>query len=84
MPKKVEGLSLTSSEDAMRALMSKWITQALLPSQLNLQVLLRYHITQLQPSCHGSWAPSSLWLFSPIFELKVDQKCGATFCSHIK
>lgn len=84
MPKKVGGFSPTSLEDAMRAQMSKWITQALLHDQLNLQVLLRYRIKQLQPSCHGSWGPSSLWLFSPNLELKANQKCGATFCSHGK
>lgn len=36
----------------------------------NLQILLRCHITQLQPSCHGSWGPSSLWLFSSNFSIK--------------
>ena len=43
MLKKVGGL--TSPEDAKRALMSKWIIQALLPDHSDLQVLLRYHIT---------------------------------------
>ena len=34
MLKEVGVLSLTSQEDAMRALMSKWTVQALLPSQV--------------------------------------------------
>lgn len=63
MPKRVGGFHLTPPDDAMRALMSKWITQAISHSQLNMQVLLRYHITQLQHSCYGSWGMSSLWLF---------------------
>jgi hypothetical protein len=53
LPKKVGGLSLASVEDAMRALMSKWIIQALLRTQSNLQVLIRYRIMQLQPSYHA-------------------------------
>lgn len=48
----------------MKALMSKWIVQALLPGQSNLRILLRYRITQLKPSCHGKWGLSSMWLFS--------------------
>ena len=48
MPKKVGGLSLTSPEDAMRALTNKWSNHALRPGQLNMQVLLRHRITQLQ------------------------------------
>jgi hypothetical protein len=41
MPKKVGGLSLILPEDAMKALMSKWIIQALLQSKSNLQIILR-------------------------------------------
>ena len=54
MLKKVGGLRLTSLEDAMHALTSKWIIQAFLLGHANLQVLLKYRIMQLQPSCHGS------------------------------
>lgn len=50
MPKKIEGLSLISLEDATKALMNKWIIQALFSSKLNIQIILRYSITQLQPS----------------------------------
>jgi hypothetical protein len=66
--------SLTSPEDAMRALISKWILQALLPAQSNVQAILRYPITQLQPPYHGSWGPSSLWLFSLNFYTKGGSK----------
>ena len=74
MAKKVGGQSLIFPEDAMRALMSKWIIQALLLGQSNMQVLLRYHIMQLQHCYHGSWGPSSLWLFSPNFSIKSRSK----------
>jgi hypothetical protein len=74
MPKKVGGLSLTLPEDAMKALMSKWINQALLPSKSNLQIILRYHIMHLQPSYHGPWGPSSLWPFSSSFSTKGGSK----------
>ena len=47
MPKKVGGLSLTSSEDAMKVLMNKWITHALLLGKSNLQVILCYRIKLL-------------------------------------
>ena len=63
-PKKIGclRLNLTSHENAMKALMSKW---AILPGNSNLQTILRHHIKQLQPSTHGPWGPSTLWLFSP-------------------
>ena len=60
MLKKVGGLSLPSSEDDMKTIVSKWIVQALLPDHSNLQTLLRYCITQLQPSYKGFRDPSSL------------------------
>lgn len=67
IPKKIGGLSLTSSEDAMKALMSKWIIQAIMPDHANMQILVRCRITRLQPSYHDKWGPMSLWLFSPNF-----------------
>ena len=49
MPKKVGGLTIISPEDAMKALMSKWVIQALLLGKSNLQTILRHRIKQLQP-----------------------------------
>lgn len=64
-----------SQEGAMRALVSKWTIQALLPNQVKFaNLVLRYLIKQLQPSQHGSWGPSSLWLFSPNFSIKGGSK----------
>jgi hypothetical protein len=55
IPKKIGGLSLTSLEDAMKALMSKWIIQAIMPDHANMQILVRCRITRLQPSYHDKW-----------------------------
>ena len=72
--KKIGGMSLTLPEDAMKTLTSKWIIQALPPSKSNPQSILMYGITQLQPSYHDTWGPSSLWLFSPNFSIKGGSK----------
>lgn len=45
--------SFISSKDVMKALMSKWIIQALLPGKSSLQIILKYRIMHLQPSYHG-------------------------------
>ena len=42
--KKVGGLSLISPEGTMKALISKWVIQALLYGKSNLQIILRYRI----------------------------------------
>ena len=52
--KKIGGLSLTSSEDAMKALMSKWIVQAIMHGHANIQFFTRFRITRLQPSYHDN------------------------------
>ena len=70
MPKKFGGLGLTLPDDAMGALMSKWIIWALLPGQLNLQITLTYGITLMQPSYHNLWGLSSFWTFYPNFSTK--------------
>ena len=49
MPKKVVGIYLILPEDAMKALMSKWVIQTILLGKWNLQIILRYRIKQLQP-----------------------------------
>ena len=68
----------------MKTYVSKWIVQALLPAHSNLQTLLRYYIAQLQPSYHGFWGPSSLWLFLLISLLKVVQKFDITLLGYGK
>lgn len=44
--KKFGGLGLLDAEEAMNALMAKWLLRALLPGSSNLQLFLRYHILQ--------------------------------------
>ena len=61
IPKRVGGLSLTTPEDAMRPLMRMDHTSTP-PRQSNLQLLLRYCITQLQ---------SLVMTLGPIFSLVV-------------
>lgn len=74
MSKKVEYLSLILPEDVIYAFISKWVIQALFFGNSNLPIILRYRITQLQPSSHGPWGPSSSWLFSPQFSTKGGSK----------
>lgn len=66
----------------MKTFVSKWIIQALLADHSNMQTLLRYYNTQLQPSYHGFWGPSSLRLFFLISSPKVVHKFGITSLSH--
>ena len=63
-------------EDVMCALMSKWITQALLLGQSNFATFakIQHHATSTFLSYHGSWSPSSLWLFSLNFSIKGGSK----------
>lgn len=69
MPKKVGGLSFISLENDMRAIIS-----GLFEHFSDLQILLSYCITQLQPSSHSIWGLSSFCLFSPNFFVKVGSK----------
>ena len=82
MSKNGDGFSFTSLEDAMRALVSKWIIQALLLDQSNLHIMLRYRITLLQPFYH--WGCGVLLFFgcSPLISLpKAGPKFGITSLS---
>ena len=58
----------------MRVLTSKWIIQAIVFGQSNIQVLLRYRILQLQPSCHGFGAHPLFGCSLKISQTKVGQK----------
>jgi hypothetical protein len=48
-PKSVGGLNLIDAEEAMQALLAKWIIKALGPGESNLQVALRHRLLRLQP-----------------------------------
>lgn len=44
----------------------------------NLQLILRFAYSNLNPSKHDRWWQSSLWLFSPNFTSKVARRFGNT------
>ena len=49
----VGGLNLINPEEAMHALLSKWIIKALEPGCSSLQLLLRYRILKIKPNEKG-------------------------------
>lgn len=56
---KVEGvLGLINPEDAVVALMTKWLVKACEPLATNLHVMLRYRLSHFQPFTRGHWQPS--------------------------
>lgn len=73
MPKEVVGwvlLPIGSYKNAHEQV----IIHAFFLGQSNLQLLSIYHITQLQPSCHGLWDSSSHWWLSPDLSIKGGSK----------
>jgi hypothetical protein len=57
-PKTQGGLGLIGPNEAMDALMAKWILKALQPGTSNLQIFLRYRIQNLKPDKRGTWPQS--------------------------
>lgn len=57
LPKNVGGLNLISPDDAMKALMSQWIIQDLIPGKLNLRIFVRYlyEVATFLPRSTGSF-----------------------------
>ena len=47
----------------MHALLGKWMVNALVPGNSNLQVIFIFRINQVNLFPHGRWAPSPLWIF---------------------
>ena len=56
--KSMGGVNLINPEDAVAALMSKWVIKALEPSDSNLHLFLRYRLSQYQPYTSGRWTQS--------------------------
>lgn len=67
IPKKIGGQTLTSPKDVVKELLSKWVIQAITPSQTSMHILLRFRLTRVLPSYHGNVGPTFLWLFSSNF-----------------
>lgn len=59
--KKVGGLGIVNPENALIALMSKWVIKALTPGIPPLHILLRYWLASLWPSRLGPWSRSLQW-----------------------
>ena len=57
------GVNLINSEDAVAALMTKWLTKALEPGDSNLHLFLRFRLSQYQPYTGGRW-PQSMEYFT--------------------
>ena len=60
-PSQWGGLNLIDAEEAMYALLTKWIIKALGLGDSNLQVALRHHLTRLQLDWRGRWPDSLKW-----------------------
>lgn len=58
MSKDKGGINMVNPEDALVALMSKWIIKACEPGGSNLHKLLRFRFTHFQLYPKGRWAPS--------------------------
>jgi hypothetical protein len=56
-PKAQGALNLVNPEDAMVALLTKWIIKACEPGQSNLHLMLRFRLVGMQPYSTGRWEP---------------------------
>jgi hypothetical protein len=52
------GINLVNPEDAVTALMLKWIIKAMEPGRSNLHLMLRYRLSQYQSYARGRWEQS--------------------------
>ena len=57
-PKNAGGVNLINPEDAVAALMTKWMVKALEPGDSNLHLFLRYRLSMYQPYAGGRWVQS--------------------------
>jgi hypothetical protein len=62
-----DGLDLIDPQEAMEALMEKWILKALQLGASNLQKFLRYRLQKLKPATRGTWPPSIQWALTHQF-----------------
>lgn len=58
LEKKEGGINLINPDDAVAALMTKWVIKAMEPNQSNLHLLLRFKLSQYQPYSGGRWMES--------------------------
>lgn len=55
------GLGIIDHDEALTALMGKWILKALVPGTPPLHILLRHRLVSLQPRRLGAWPKSLHW-----------------------
>jgi hypothetical protein len=55
------GLGIIDLEQAMMALMSKWIILALQPGNSNVQLILQYRLLRTQPTTSANWTLDPRW-----------------------
>lgn len=70
--KQDSGIGLINPEDAVAALIGKWVIKALEPSNSNLYLLLRLKLSQAQPYSGGRWHESLEYMFIA----KHQARCG--------
>jgi hypothetical protein len=56
--RKNRGLGIIDPTDALKALLNKWIISTYLPSESNLQLLLRHKLSLFQPAKRLLWPPN--------------------------
>jgi hypothetical protein len=71
---KEGGLSVLDPEQALTALLVKWIIQAYKPGNVNVQLFMRYKLLKAQPFPGSKWAPDSCWALQPGYTLKTGSK----------
>jgi hypothetical protein len=59
------GLNLLDPQDALMALMCKWVVKASEPGTSNLQAMLRFRLSGFQPYVGGKWASDLNWFTIP-------------------
>lgn len=60
-PRHIGGLNLVDLEDALHALMAKWVMKAMIPGSSNLQYILRYRLLQFRPPAPSAWQAMPQW-----------------------
>lgn len=59
------GLGILDPDQALTALLCKWILHALRPSCSNIQLFLRYRLLRTFPNKTNKWSPDPTWILQP-------------------
>jgi hypothetical protein len=87
-PKAEGGLDLINPNDALTALMAKWVLKACEPGTSNLHALLRFRLSHFQPYSGGRWPSSLEYFIQQSFQAKkgsaVWNRIGVSWRSLVK